>query len=187
MSICCADTYEGEDSRPFSLDLHLKLDSEFQSVYIKKKRNNNKVDVDFIHKNQQAHLRCGYRSRLMRGSGGLALSTGYRSLTAILTSSASSVRNRSRFRMVYSWSARMMLPWKWTGTDLQFSFYTKQPNKVAQFQAYYSHPVIQFNNQVVGSLIRAELDVNNPVNTELFNLSQSPCLQVFSTLMGEKQ
>lgn len=51
MSICCPDTYEGEDSRPFSLDRHLKLDSEFQSVYIKKE-NNIKVDVDFIHKSK---------------------------------------------------------------------------------------------------------------------------------------
>lgn len=51
-----------------------------------------------------------YRSKVMRGSGGRAFSTGYRSLTAILTSSTSAVRNRNRFRMVYSWSARMMFP-----------------------------------------------------------------------------
>lgn len=58
-----------------------------------------------------------YRCKLMRGSGGRALSTGYRSLTAILTSSTSAVRNRSRFRMVYSWSARMTLPWRRTWVD----------------------------------------------------------------------
>lgn len=56
-----------------------------------------------------------YLFRVMSGSGGRALSTGYRSLTAILTSSASAVRNLSRFRMMYSWSARMMLPW-WTNS-----------------------------------------------------------------------
>ena len=53
-----------------------------------------------------------YLSRLIRGSGGRAFSTGYRSLTAIFTSSTSAVRNRSRFRMVYSWSAKIMLPYK---------------------------------------------------------------------------
>lgn len=122
----------------------------------------------------------------MRGSGGLAFSTGYRSLTAILTSSTSSVRNLSRFRMVYSWSASMMLPWKWIRRSLTLHFYTKQQwNEIARFQAYYSHPVIQFNDQVVGSLIRTKLDVNNPVNAELFNLSQSPCLQMFSALVGK--
>lgn len=68
--------------------------------------------------------RFGYRSKVMRGSGGRAFSTGYRSLTAILTSSTSAVRNRRRFRMVYSWSARMMLPWRWIWTDHQIHTHT---------------------------------------------------------------
>lgn len=48
--------------------------------------------------------------------------------------------------------------------------------------AVFPHPVIQLNNQVVGSLIGAKLDVNNPVNPELLNLGQPPRLQVFPTL-----
>lgn len=60
-----------------------------------------------------------YLSKLMRGSGGRALSTGYRSLTAILTSSTSAVRNRNRFRMVYSWSAKMMFPWQQSRVTLR--------------------------------------------------------------------
>lgn len=46
----------------------------------------------------------------------------------------------------------------------------------------FSHPVIQFNNQVVGSLIGAKLEVDNPVNPKLLNMGQPPGLQVLSTL-----
>lgn len=55
-------------------------------------------------------LKSNYLSRVGRGAGALALSMGYRSRTANLTSSASSVRNRRMFKMTYSWSVRTMFP-----------------------------------------------------------------------------
>lgn len=55
-----------------------------------------------------------YLSTVGRGAGPFALSTGYRSRTANLTSSASSVRNLRMFKMRYSWSVRTMLPCKKT-------------------------------------------------------------------------
>lgn len=45
-----------------------------------------------------------------------------------------------------------------------------------------AHPVIQFNNQVIGSLIGTKLDVNDPVVPKLLHLGQPPCFQVLATL-----
>lgn len=50
----------------------------------------------------------------------------------------------------------------------------------------FSNPVIKFYNQVIGRFIRTKLDVNNPVDPQLLNLSQSPSLQVLPTLVREK-
>lgn len=111
--LCQLDTYEGEGSGPFLLAHHPVLCWGFHWVYENKKKGFDLRFCSYSHNHVITYKR-RYRSKLMRGSGGLALSTGYRSLTAILTSSASAVRNLSRFRMVYSWSARMMLPWKRT-------------------------------------------------------------------------
>jgi len=116
-----------------------------------------------------------YLSKVGRGAGAFALSTGYRSRTANLTSSASSVRNLRMFKMTYSWSVRTTLPCQHTTGDHQ-----QRPQSRACGQrtrlGLCTHPVVQLDDQVISSFVAPKLEVHDPVYAQLFHTDKSPGL-----------
>ena len=93
----------------------------------------------------------------------MAVSLENLSLTANRTSLSASVRVRSKARIVPAWSVRIILPYE--GEHNITTDYTIK--LICSYAFIGTHPVIEFNDEMIGCLIGAKLHIHHPVHTKL--------------------